>query len=63
MIPVADSEKMITEADILDALDQLNYARAGGDKLRIALFEASLNDLIDRYSYHSCHRSQTETVT
>ena len=61
MIPV--ETETITTADLADALDALQYARADGDKLKIALYEAALNDLIDRYSYHSCHRSQTETVT
>lgn len=50
----------ITKADITDALDVLKYARMEGDKLKIALAEASLNDLIDRYSYHGCHGSQPE---
>jgi hypothetical protein len=50
----------ITEADIQDAKEQLDYARIDGDKLKIALYEASLNDLLDRYSCHTCHRSQTK---
>lgn len=54
----------ITEADIQDAKEQLDFARLGGDKLKIDLYEASLNDLLDRYTRHNCHgchTSQTET--
>ena len=59
---VAPSDKPISELDILDAKDLLDFARAQGDKLKIALYEASLNDLLDRYSCHGCHESQPERV-
>jgi hypothetical protein len=45
---------------IMDTKDLLEYARAEGDSLKIALYESSLNDLLDRYSSHTCQRSQTE---
>jgi hypothetical protein len=50
----------IDEADITDALDALRYARSGGDQLKIDLAEANLNDMIERYSCHTCHGSQVE---
>jgi hypothetical protein len=45
---------------VSDALDRLQYARAEGDGLKIALCEAALNDLLDQYSCHTCHGSQPE---
>lgn len=54
MIPV----DTINTKDILVAKDTLDYARLKGDKLKIALCEDALNDLLDRYSYHVCHTSQ-----
>jgi len=50
----------IAEADIIDAKHALDYARLEGDKLKIALCENSLNDLLDRYGCHVCHESQTK---
>ena len=50
-------------ADIVDAKHMLDLARAEGDALKIDLREAALNDLLQRYSYHSCHESQPERTT
>lgn len=47
-------------ADILDAKEMLDLARVDGDRLKIDLYEASLNDLLERYSWHSCQGSQTK---
>jgi hypothetical protein len=56
------TDQHITEADIQDALDLLKYARAEGDKLKIDLREAALNDLLDRYSCYTCHGLQPEAA-
>jgi len=46
---VFPGETGVTFADIQDALEMLKLARFDGDLLKIALREASLNDLLDRY--------------
>ena len=58
-----NTSRPIQPEDISDALDALQYARADGDPLKIALAEAGLNDLLERYSCHSCHKSPAEAVT
>lgn len=46
---VADSEKVATGQLIIDCKRQLDLARAERDKLKIALAESALNDLLERY--------------
>lgn len=43
---------------IMAAKLALDAARRMGDALRIDLAEASLNNLLERYSYHTSHTSQ-----
>ena len=50
----------VTKRDIRVVKDMLDYARAEGDAVKIALFEDTLNDLLDRYTCHTYHSSQTE---
>jgi len=50
----------VTPAEIVNAKDILDYARLRGDRLKIDLAENTLNDLLDKYSYHVCHGSQPE---
>lgn len=57
------TDSMITGADILEAKELLDLARHEGDQLKIDLREASLNDLIERYSKHVCHTSQIKEQT
>jgi len=44
------TEQLSYFSEIQDAKEQLDYARLTGDKLKIDLREAALNDLLDRYS-------------
>jgi len=45
--------------EILDAKEDLDFARTDGDQLKIDLCEAALNDLLDRY-YHQYHHLEME---
>lgn len=46
----ASTPRTARERAIMEAMRELDFARATGDQLRIALAEAALNDLLDRYS-------------
>lgn len=49
------TESEVTGDDIAHAKLNLDLARHGGDRLRIDLAEAALNDLLERFPRHTCH--------
>lgn len=51
---------VVTKTQIIAAKEALNAARRLGDALRVELAEDAMNNLLDRYGYHTYHPSQKE---